>query len=247
MHNIADARFSNINNQQAVQPNVFYETINSNFWWSTSNTGVYIPLANSENSCSSSCANAEVSGKMSMQSVKLMPNKGKIKKISFSITKTNPEGIPNPQFNIISGKAIDYDCDSSVGGQELECANKLYFIDELGQEVRDRVEGTNFTYPQWEDTYHIYTKMGSSYPSQPCCYPSSAFNPSAGNDPSNPAKYNTPQKFITYSYDLKENNHYDAGTYLAIQMDKGGAEGLACYQGDINQAIFVSILLENEI
>ena len=94
---------------------VFYETVNSNFWWSTSDTGVYIPLANSENSCLSNCANSEVSGQMGMQSVKLMPNKGKIKKISFSITKTNPEGIPNPQFNIISGKAIDYDCDSSVG------------------------------------------------------------------------------------------------------------------------------------
>lgn len=142
---------------------------------------------------------------------------------------------------------IGQDETSAQSSQELECANKLYFIDELGQEVRDRVERTNFKYPQWEDTYHIYTKMGSSYPEQPCCYPSYEFNQGAGTNPSSPAIYKTPQKFITYSYDLTENNHYDAGTYLAIQMDKGGTEGLACYQGDINQAIFVSILLENEI
>ncbi|MDG1089712.1 MAG: hypothetical protein P8P37_02455 [Candidatus Marinimicrobia bacterium] len=169
------------NNNQHVEPNVFYETINSNFWWSSSSSKVYIPLSNAETACSSNCTNSEESGKMNMQHVKLMPNKGKVKKINFSITKTNPHGIPNPQFNIISGKAIDYDCDSSV---DSECSSKLYFIDDIGEEVKNKVGSTNFQYSQWEDTYHVYARMGSSYPSHSCCYPSSSFNPNTGWTPS---------------------------------------------------------------
>ncbi|MDG1173560.1 MAG: hypothetical protein P8M67_04610, partial [Opitutales bacterium] len=72
-----------------------------------------------------------------------------------------------------------------------------------------------------------------------------SFNTSA--IPVTPQKFRTPQKYITYSYELPEENHYEEGTYLAIEMDNGGTNGEKCYEGNINQAIFISVLIENKI
>jgi hypothetical protein len=223
----------------------FYETINSNFWWNFSTTGVYLPIASAGHFHYKSQGNASkdamgataVESGMRMENIKLMNTAGKVKGITFSVTKTNPHGIPNPQFDIISGKAIDYNCQSI----SPERVDTFYFLDELGRESIETIESTNFSYPQWEDTYNIYkSRVENAQITYPCCYP---LNPAGGT----PANYNSPQKYISYTYDFVEPKHFEKGTYLAVLMNKGGVTGVECNQGDIDQAIFVSMIIENEI
>ena len=294
-----------------------YETINANFWWSDYNTGVYIPLNHAEHfhigRKDGMGENAVASG-MNIHHVKLMNSPGRIKKINFSITKTNPYGLSDVQFNIISGKAIDFNCNDKI-----ESENNVVFINEIGSEYTGVVERTNYQFPEWEDAFNIYKYrtqgMDTLYP---CCYPldpytttdGSSITPAVGKlvvfltdsnnfpigtegriksittDPTHgltyeiknqttahtklfrvntvhehsrgfrwemkgspiaAETYRTPQKYVNYSYEFIEEKHFEEGTYIAISMDKGGLSGIECNKGDIDQAIFVSVLLEQDI
>ena len=307
---------------QSNEKKTFLESYNSNFWWSSQSKVVYIPLSNSESPAidvstdfDAGCSNSE-NKEMGMNHVRKMTHKGKIKKISFSLTKTNPHGVPDPQFNIISGTAVDFDCE-----ERSTCMTRLELLDQEGLTIESHVEKSNIIYPEWVDQFHIYSKMGASFPGQDCCYPNSSFDPnvletidgkdiepevgklvvflidsdnfpigtegrikSITTDPTHGltyeiknqttsqtklfrvdtieehsrgfrwemkgtplTAYNTPQKYITYSYEFINKNHYDEGTYIAVQMDKGGEEGPECWKGDIDQAVFVSMVFENEI
>ena len=75
----------------------------------------------------------------------------------------------------------------------------------------------------------------------PCCYPLGPYTAVAAET------YRTPQKYVNYSYEFENSQHFDAGTYIAVVMDKAGATGAECNKGDVDQAMFVSILIENQL
>jgi hypothetical protein len=222
--------------------NLNKENISCNFWWGASSKNVFIPLADSS---SIKIHNPEAT----LQSVKLMNYNGRVKKISYSLTKTNPHGIPNPQFKILVGDAVDYECEDKYED------NKLFLINTIGQQVTDPIASSSIQYPEWEDTYHIYRFMGISYPDNSCCYPTAEKNPEwnelnqqIANNPSfltpEIIKYNTPQQYIVYSHEFDLDIHFQQNQFLAIQMDKGGNEGSECFNGNINQPIIVNVELE---
>ena len=223
--------------------NLNKENISCNFWWGASSKNVFIPLADAS---SIKIHNPEAT----LQSVKLMNYNGRVKKISYSLTKTNPHGIPNPQFKILVGDAVDYECEDKYED------NKLFLINTIGQQITDPIASSSIQYPEWEDTYHIYRFMGDSYPDNSCCYPTAEKNPEwselnqkiASQDPSfvtpEIIKYSTPQQYIVYSHEFDLDIHFQQNQFLAIQMDKGGNEGSECFNGNINQPIIVNVELE---
>jgi hypothetical protein len=224
----------------------YYEVVNSNFWWSSNSSKIYIPLIGSEHSINS---NQDVMGEvsagdsdnMSLHHIKLMSNKGRIKKITFSITQTNPQGFPDVEFDIIRGEMIR----KNELLTAVESNNNFYFIDQNGDRQIDKVASSDFTFPEWEDVYQLYSvyKEGEEW-SYPC-----AREPESSEESDDPEVFSSPQKYKSYSYCFPEEvgYHYNEGSFIAIRMNKFSEDGSECYEGDINQGIFVSILFENEL
>jgi len=203
-----------------------------NFWWSSDSKNVYLPIADSS---SSKITKSE----MGLESIRLMSYQGRVARISYSITKTNPHGIKNPQFNIITGQAVNHSCAEPFE----EC--KLSFIDEDGLTSEDISESSNIEYEKWMDTFGIYNQFGPSSPNVPCCYPYPGVTPIRRDEKQEGIiEYSTPQQYIVYSQEFENKFHFNEKTFLAIQMDKDGNEGDKCFQGNINQPIMVTIELE---
>ena len=223
----------------------YYEVVNSNFWWNSNSSKIYIPIIGSELSISS---NQDVMGEtdandddnMYFHHIKLMSNKGRVKKITFSITETNPKGFPDVQFDIIKGSMVRKNELLNAQGSN----NNFYFIDKNGDREINKVASSDFEFPEWDDVYQLYNvyKEGEVW-----SYPCARTNDTASQT-SSPDSYNSPQKYKSYSYCLPGKElHYEEGSFIAIRMNKFSEDGSECYQGNINQGIFVSIIFENHL